>query len=307
MIDSAAMNPLLQQQYETPYFRACAREREQLRSTIADSLGIYRGRVFITSNTSSGFVGVLGAATVAGACVHPQGAVFQHFPGYRQILTDLGHSWSDCCRSRIDFHTHVAPTTGLIDESISLSSKDRKVVVDGAQSFGTALTSELIEHSDVALAPLHKHFMGAPGLGIAIVAPAIISDDSPLLRVLTVIEQGCVALEILKRANGRMATTNVWNYATLNISSRETQVIDDLGLEVINDDRRLPMRCLRPIRDIPVRTLLPGPLVNGRHFEQDNTIRFSFWRTGSGDRPDVDCADDFMDALRVAAQPGATA
>ena len=306
MVDAAAMSPVLQAQSETPYFRACADERELLRRQLADTVGVDPGQVVITANTSSGFAGVLGASALSGACVHPMGTPSQHYPGYRQVLAALAHDATGCRTTRVDFHTHVAPTTGYVDDSMDLGQHGRRVVVDGAQSFGTALTDELIARSHVALAPLHKHLVGAAGLGVAIIDRDLVAGDDPLVTMLRLVEHGCVALELLQRANGRLRIGGVRNQARIRLGTDEHRIIGDLGLEVVGDDPRLPMRCVRPVDDVPVRTLLPGPLTNARHFEQDNTVRFSFWRTGFEASDAVDCTPALMDAVAQAARGGET-
>lgn len=292
MLDIAALHPALD---PSPpghsYFKACAALRGEIKDQLAQHLGLEGARTFLLPSTSAAVAAALWCACRAGAKCAPSHPLSQHYPPFLGLFPE----GSAAAPAGWTFRTHVSPITGRIDDLCVAGTR----IVDGAQSLGTCLGETLLERSDVAIAPLHKHLGLGVGLAVVIIGRTADLPDATR-QVFGIVEAGAQSIAVLEQARGRLAESNgaIFNKATLRLDAPVHAACDDHGLALLGDSGP-PFACVTTLdgSDIAKR-LKPG---GWRHLRESNAARFSFDRRGRRGDPALDCTGAFVDAVRTAA------
>ncbi|WP_225445062.1 DUF6024 family protein [Photobacterium arenosum] len=192
--------------------------------------------VFMFTNTTECLVNLLFACQLNNLGINIDTKGEQHYPQYHhlfQLFSEMNTS-SEC--PEIQLVTHLSPVTGnLLD--LSQLNGHSILAVDGAQTFATVHHSDLIKHSDVFFAPLHKH--AGLHIGIALIG---IKRSHPLNQVLSstleTASSGARSLLDLIALEKRLSSTSpqCFNKAFIHISPRIQALLNLNGVTVISSD-----------------------------------------------------------------------
>ncbi len=272
--NAASLHPSLDP--KDGYYRRCQKVRTELLSLVRERTGCGH-RLYLTTNTTSGLL-TLGAFAGAAGLL-PMELSTGAYPSYAEELRFLFDDSPDC-RSRL--LTHLSPVTGRTHD-LQPVSPSTFVIVDAAQSFATSLQDELFEGAPLFVAPAHKHLGLIFGLGFVGVRDDLVTAElrDPLHRMLAVMEEGAMNLQLLQSALDRAKDTSSGglrhNSARIHVGERLKRVADSLGLEVLT-----PAGLQRHI--VSLRASDGGSLAGildlehfpGKHFKAHGIVRLSF-------------------------------
>jgi hypothetical protein len=287
-LDAAALHPRLQPPGLTRHhFAEAAALRARVTDRLRQELHAPDFTPYLVHNTTSGLLAVLFAAGALGRTVRTCGPDDQHYPAYAGILPRGGGPEAEW-----QLRTHVSPLAGTVDDLAG----DGVLIVDAAQSLGTALTSAALSRGDVVLAPLHKHLGLAVGLGLALVR-----NGRPELehvhRVLGVAESGAQSLDLLRTADRALqeAEGRIFNRAVIDVADGLRAWCAQHGMRLLNRGHGVPFACVTTADGSPVTERLAPS--GWRHFRTENIARFAFHSPGLADDPPADHTASFQDAL----------
>jgi hypothetical protein len=291
-LDPAAIHPRLNRGFcDRPgsghYFRQCRQVREEIKSLIATVFRVPHD-LFIVNNSTSGLLAALFALTQVKATVSCREECLQTYPPYRALFAG---PCVDTGKAGAIFVTHVSPLTGRV--AALDKGPGQMLVVDGAQSFGTDLTDDLLATADIFVAPFHKHVgltVGAGLLGLR----RDIAGYTMLRTTFEIAEQGAAHLGLLcdLRRAAIAADGRFFNKARVSVTAKVQEVCHGLRLEPVHGrDHAVPFLCLTSVTGEPLDRVVVPAMTRARYFAEENVLRFSFSRMGHRDDPPVDFAE----------------
>ncbi|WP_248616625.1 DUF6024 family protein [Photobacterium halotolerans] len=252
--------------------------------------------LFMFTNTTDCLVNFLFACQLNKLGVKIDTGDEQHYPQYRhlfQLFSEVSVS-GDC--PDIQLVTHLSPVTGhLLD--LSPLSGHSMLAVDGAQSFATVHHSDLIKHSDVFFAPLHKH--AGLHIGIAVLG---IKRSHPLNQVLSstleTVSSGARSLQDLMALEKRLSSAQpqCFNSAFIHISPRIQALLNQNGVTVISSDNShmVVVEC----RSAVLRQKLAS-FFSCKPIKNTDRLRISVNHMTDNRHYNVDFSESFYQSLRL--------
>lgn len=279
--NAAGIHPRLADSSEE-YFGACAFVRREIKTRLRNCLRCSH-ELILCPNTTTAVIEMLGFVLMQKAS-----KIFVHrpfYPKFEPLFTQCLHrDFLTECRetAQVLFVTHVDPITGEIYE-LPTPAPAQLLLIDAAQSLGSAIQDELNSRSTIFIGPCHKHLGLTPGLGIIGIewGRVPVQFHEALHHYLALVEHGTMDLVMLRRVHAALQSTTQprVNQMRLHIGERLCNAVRQMGAEVITP--RGPQLHIFAIRgkNESIPNIFDLQTLGGKYFPEYDVLRFSLHST----------------------------
>lgn len=300
LVDSSSIHPDLVKAlgpgmegkaYYKSYYRLKLDVQEKLRNMYCPEHDL-----FMFTNTTDCLVKFLFACQLNKVSVNIDFANEQHYPQYQSLFQLFSEGNISGGQPEIQLVTHLSPVTGNLIDLGQLHGHSI-LAVDGAQSFATVHHSDLIAHSDVFFAPLHKH--AGLHIGIALLA---VKKSHPLNQLLSktldTASTGARSLRDLMALDKRLSSAHpqCFNNAFIHISPAIEALLNRNGVTVISAGKShmVVLECQSPV----LRQKLAA-LFSCKPIKNTQRLRISVCHMTDNMHGNVDFSEAFYQSLRL--------